>query len=208
MERSVRNLIIAAVLCAGGTALLALLFYGSTRISDLDARVTSHFLAVPDSTLDDLANFGAKLAEPAPLILILFGLIALAIVWNRPWHLLAAGAVIAGANLTTQVMKALMAHPRLQGALGVSYPIEIHYPSGHTTAALASAFGLWLVTPPRWRLWAALAGGAYALAVAAGVVIAGWHFISDVLGAAMVVGFWACLAMAVLIQAGLERRSE
>lgn len=105
-------------------------------------------------------------------------------------------------------MKALMAHPRLQGALGVSYPIEIHYPSGHTTAALASAFGLWLVTPPRWRLWAALAGGAYALAVAAGVVIAGWHFISDVLGAAMVVGFWACLAMAVLIQAGLERRSE
>lgn len=96
MERSVRNLIIAAVLCAGGTALLALLFYGSTRISDLDARVTSHFLAVPDSTLDDLANFGAKLAEPAPLILILFGFIALAIVWNRPWHLLAAGAVIAG----------------------------------------------------------------------------------------------------------------
>ena len=210
MERSPRNrsvvgLLAVALFCAGGTALLALLFYGSTRFSDFDARVTSHFLATPGSTLDDLANFGAKLAEPAPLILILFGLIALAIVWNRPWHLLAAVGVIAGANLTTQVMKVLMSHPRLQGALGVSYPIEIHYPSGHTTAAHASGFGLWLITPPRWRVWAAIAGAAYGLAVAAGVVIAGWHFISDVLGAAMVVGFWACLAMAILIQAGLEK---
>lgn len=199
---------VAALACAGGTALLALLFYGSTRFSDFDARVTSHFLATPDSTLDSLANFGAKLAEPAPLILVCFGLIALGLAWNRPWHLLAAGGVILAANVTTQVMKALMAHPRLQGALGVSYPIEIHYPSGHTTAALAAGFGLWLVTPPRCRLWAGLLGAAYGLAVAAGVVIAGWHFISDVLGAVMVVGFWACLAMAALISAGLEGRER
>jgi membrane-associated phospholipid phosphatase len=117
-------------------------------------------------------------------------------------------AVIAAANLTTQVMKLAMAHPRLQGALGVSCPIEIHYPSGHTTAALAMGFGLWLVTPPRWRNLAALAGLAYGLAVAAGVVVAGWHFISDVLGAAMVVGFWACLALAALIALGRERSPE
>ncbi|HMW46369.1 MAG TPA: phosphatase PAP2 family protein, partial [Solirubrobacterales bacterium] len=204
-ERSVWRYLFLAFLCASGTAALALLFYGSTRISEFDARVTSHFLAVPDSRLDQVADFGARLAEPAPLILIAFGLIVLAVVWNRPWHLLAAGGVIIAANLTTQVMKALMAHPRLQGALGVSYPIEIHYPSGHTTAALASASGLWLVTPPRWRAWAAAFGAIYALAVAAGVVIAGWHFISDVIGAALVVGFWACLAMAALVQAGLER---
>ena len=206
MVRSVRRLLWVALLCAGGTALLALLFYGSTRIASFDARVTSHFLATPDSRLDEIADFGAKLAEPAPLVLIAFGLIALAIVWNRPWHLLAAGGVIIAANVTTQVLKALMAHPRLQGALGVSYPIEIHYPSGHTTAALASGFGLWLVTPPRWRGWAAFLAAAYGLAVAAGVVIAGWHFISDVIGAALVVGLWGCLAFAALIQAGMERR--
>jgi membrane-associated phospholipid phosphatase len=203
--RSIQRLLLAAFACASGTALLALLFYGSTRIASFDARVTAHFLATPDSGLDRLADFAAKLAEPAPLILIAFGLIALAVVWNRPWHLVAAGGVIVAANVTTQVMKALMAHPRLQGALGVSYPIEIHYPSGHTTAALASGFGLWLITPPRWRTWAAVIGGAYGLAVAAGVVIAGWHFISDVIGAAMVVGFWACLAMAALIQTGKEQ---
>ncbi len=203
-NKSIRRLLLAALACAAGTALLALLFYGSTRIASFDARVTARFLATPDSGLDRLADMAARLAEPAPLVLIVFGLIALAVVWNRPWHLLAAGFVIVAANVTTQVMKALMAHPRLQGALGVSYPIEIHYPSGHTTAALASGFGLWLITPPRWRVWAAVAGGAYALAVASGVVIAGWHFISDVLGAAMVVGFWACLSLAALIQAGKE----
>ncbi|MDQ5895558.1 MAG: hypothetical protein QG596_1819, partial [Actinomycetota bacterium] len=108
------------------------------------------------------------------------------------------------ANVTTQALKLVMAHPRLQGALGVSYPIEIHYPSGHTTAALSAGFGLWLITPPKWRLWAGLAGAAYGLAVAAGVVIAGWHFVSDVIGAAFVVSFWACLAMAAMIQTGLE----
>lgn len=204
MERSVRNLLILAALCAGGVALLALLFYGSARISNFDARVTSHLLAADGSQMESLGHFGADLAEPAPLALIFFGLIVLAIAWNRPWHLLAAGGVIVCANLTTQVLKLVMAHPRLQGAVGVDYPIEIYYPSGHTTAALAAGFGLWLITPPRWRVWAAIAGLAYGLAVGAGVVIAGWHFVSDVIGAAFVVGFWACLAFAILTGFGLE----
>jgi membrane-associated phospholipid phosphatase len=158
--------------------------------------------------MERLGEFGADLAEPIPLALVFFGLIVLAIAWNRPWHLIAAGAVILFANVTTQVLKLVMAHPRLQGALGVSYPIEIHYPSGHTTAALSAGFGLWLITPPRWRVWAGLAGAAYGLAVAAGVVIAGWHFVSDVIGAVLVVGFWACLAMAALIQSGIENPRE
>ena len=203
-RQAINRLLVAAVLCAGGVALLALLFYGSTRIASFDARVTSHFLAMEGTTPDRMADIAAKLADPAPLALIVFGLIALGIGWNRPWHLLAAGAVMFAANVTTQVLKMLMAHPRLQGALGVSYPIEIHYPSGHTTAALAAGFGLWLIVPPRWRLLAGVAAAAYGLAVAAGVVIAGWHFISDVIGASMVVGFWACLALAALILAGKE----
>lgn len=202
------GLLLVALLCAGGTALLALLFYGSSRFSEFDAKVTSHFLADPDSKLDGLGNLAARLADPVPLILIVFGLIALAIAWNRPWHLVAAGVMMFGANLTTQVMKLLMAHPRVQGSLGVSYPIEIHYPSGHTTAALSAGFALWLIAPPRWRPVAAVLAVIYSFAVAGGVVIAGWHFISDVAGAAMVVGFWACLALAALRGFGLEGRGR
>lgn len=208
MERSTRGtvaaLLLAAVACAGGTALLALLFYGSSRIAGFDARVTSHLLAEPASRLDGLGNFAAELANPVPLILIAFGLILLGLAWNRPWHLIAAGGVMLCANVTTQVMKVLMAHPRVQGAVGVNYPIEIHYPSGHATAAMAAGFGLWLVTPSRWRGLALIVGGSYAAVVSLGVLVAGWHFVSDVIGAAMVVGFWACLAMAALFRLGME----
>lgn len=206
MRRSVSNLVFLSLACAGGAALLALLFYGSSRIAGFDARVTAHLLADPETRIDGMGNFAAQLANPVPLILISFGLIVLGFAWNRPWHLIAAGGVMLGANVTTQVMKVLMAHPRLQGAVGVSYPIEIHYPSGHATAAIAAGFGLWLVTPPRWRGLAMIVGGSYAAVVSLGVLVAGWHFVSDVIGAVFVVGFWACLAMAALIQAGLERR--
>lgn len=207
-SRSVTALLLAALACAGGTALLALLFYGSSRIAGFDARVTSHLLAEPTTRLDGLGNFAAELANPVPLILVSFGLIALGLAWNRPWHLIAAGGVMLGANVTTQVMKLLMAHPRVQGAVGVSYPIEIHYPSGHATAAISAAFGLWLVTPPRWRGWAVIFGGGYAAVVSLGVLVAGWHFVSDVIGAAFVVGFWACSALAVLVWTGIEGPSR
>ncbi len=206
LRRPVGPLLIAAMLCAGGAAVLALLVYGSSRFANFDARFTSHFRAVPDSRLDGLGDLAARLADPAPLILIVFGLIALAVVWKRPRHLVAAGGVILAANLTTQVMKVLMAHPRVQGSLGISYP-EIHYPSGHTTAALSVGFGLWLIAPPEWRGWAAIAGGVYGLAVAAGLVIGKWHFISDVLGAVFVVGFWACLVMAAFRVSGFLNKS-
>jgi len=204
MDRSVRNLLLVALACAAGVALLALLFYGSDRFAEIDARATAHLLAAEGSWRESAGQFGADLAEPVPLAFFYFLLIALAVGWGRPWQLAGAGAVIVCANVTTQGLKLIGAHPRLQGALGVSYPVEIHYPSGHTTAALAVGFGLWLIAPPRYRRPAALVGAALGVAVGAGVVVAGWHFMSDVVGAALVVGFWACVTLSALIQLGRE----
>jgi membrane-associated phospholipid phosphatase len=204
MDRSVRNLLLIALACAGGVALLALLFYGSARFGEFDARVTSHLLAAEGTRRESVGQFGADLAEPVPLVFMYILLIALAVAWGRPWQLAGAGALIICANVTTQGLKLITAHPRFQGALGVSYPIEIHYPSGHTTAAMAVGVGLWLIAPPRFRRPAALVGAMLGFAVGAGVVIAGWHFISDVFGAAFVVGFWTCLVLAALILTGKE----
>ncbi len=207
MSIAVRRLVLLAILCAAGVALLALFFYGSDRFNHYDSTLTADLLAPTDSLRHSIAELWSDSANPVPLALFLAAVSVLGIIWKRPWHLLAAGGVVLMANLSTQVMKALLAHPRLQGALGASYPIEIGYPSGHTTAAVSAGFALWLVAPRRLRGWAALAGAAYASIVAAGVVVAGWHFISDVLGAVMVVGFWAALAMAALLTAGLESPS-
>jgi len=208
MSLAVRRLIFVAFACAGGVALLALFFYGSDRFNHYDTTLTSHLLAPVGSGSERVAELAATSANLGPLLLIVAGITVLAIIWRRPWHLLVAAGVFVGANLTTQVMKVVLAHPRLQGALGASYPIQIAYPSGHTTAAVSAGFALWLVAPPRWRGMAALIGGLYALVVGVGVVIAGWHFISDVIGAILVVGFWAALGLAALILGRQEEPAE
>ncbi|HTU15818.1 MAG TPA: phosphatase PAP2 family protein [Solirubrobacterales bacterium] len=199
MPLSVRRLVFLAFACAGGVGLFALFFYGSDRFNHYDTTLTSRLLAPHGSSSERAAEFAANSANLGPLLLIFAGIAILAIVWRRPWHLLVATAVFVGANLTTQALKVMLAHPRLQGALGASYPVQIAYPSGHATAAISAGFALWLVAPPRWRALAALVGGAYALVVAVGVVLAGWHFISDVFGAMLVVGFWAFLGLAALV---------
>jgi len=206
MDRTVRNLVLAALCCAAGVALLALLFYGSSTFAELDARATARLLAPEGSGREAIGQLGADLAEPVPLVFFYVLLVAFAAAWKRPWQLAGAAVVILGANATTQGLKLVTSHPRVQGAFGVEYPIDIHYPSGHTTAALAVGVGLWLIAPPRYRRPAALAGAALGAAVGVGVVVAGWHFVSDVVGAALVVGFWACLVVAALVRAGHEGR--
>lgn len=196
MNRLVRRYLIAALFCAGGVALLALLFYGSDRFNSLDHRVTARLVAPSGAALETLFHGFADLAEPGPLALALFVVTVVGVVSGRFRELALAATVVLGANLSTQIMKAALAHPRLQSALGASDPVAVGYPSGHTTAAFSAGFALWLVVPPRHRRLAAIAGLAYGLVVGAGVIVAGWHFVSDVAGAILVVGFWGCLALA------------
>jgi membrane-associated phospholipid phosphatase len=105
-------------------------------------------------------------------------------------------------------MKLVLAHPDLQGALGATNPVEIDYPSGHTTAAFGLGFALWLTAPPDSRGWAGAAGLIFGAAVGIGVVVAGWHYVSDVFGAVMVVGFWASIALAGLVAARMEAPAD
>ena len=208
MSPVVKRLITIAVACAVGVALLALLFYGSTRFSNLDVRSTSHLLAASGSTRETIARFTSDGGNSGPLAACLVVIAILGAVWNRPWHLLAAFGVFALANATTQILKLVLAHPRLQGALGVTYPIEIGYPSGHTTGALSIGSAAWRAAPPQWRGWALAFGLFYSAAVGLGVVVAGWHLISDVIGAILVVSFWAALALAALVSARMEEPAD
>lgn len=208
MPVSVQRLLLIAFACAAGVALLGLLFYQSARFSLYDSTLTSHLFAPADSARGSLARFTSDGGNSGPLALGLLVTVVLGLLWRRPWHLLAGAGVFVFANITTQLLKLVLAHPRLQGALGASYPIEIGYPSGHTTGAFSIGFALWVTTAPRWRGWAGLFALAYGSAVGLGVVIAGWHYTSDVLGAVLVVGFWGALALAALVMARLESPAD
>ena len=76
---------------------------------------------------------------------MLAGVCAIALWRRRPADALGALVIVAGANLTTQAMKAVLAHPRLQAAVGVGPHHEVGFPSGHATAAASIAIALVLV---------------------------------------------------------------
>lgn len=121
-------------------------------------------------------------------------LVAVAVaVARRAWGAAAAAVVVvAGSNVATQVLKALLPRP----ALGLG--AENSLPSGHTTVAASLAVALVLVAPPRLRGAAAVAGAVVAASMGVSTLVAGWHRPSDVVAALLVVAAWTCGVVAVL----------
>jgi len=105
---------------------------------------------------------------------------------------------IAGANVTTQVLKAGLYRP-MYGVDKIRDQVGNSFPSGHTTAAAAVAVALVFVLPSRVRGIGAVLGAAFAGLVGVATLSAGWHRPSDAVAAMLVVGGWACLAGLVLL---------
>src|SRR3954452_1363143 len=113
----------------------------------------------------------------------------------------AAAVVVAGANLTTQLLKTHLVRPNLDG-----FPAPNSFPSGHTTAAASVAFALVLALPHALRGLMAVAGAAYVAVIAVATVWAEWHRPSDTVAALLVVLAWGGLVSAVLRAVRLRRR--
>lgn len=107
---------------------------------------------------------------------------------QRRWSIaIAAAVMLAGANITTRVLKQeILTRPDF----GLTEQPNNSLPSGHTTAAAAVAATALLIAPPRWRGPVALAGAAYAGATGAGTLVLGWHRPSDVVAAYAVAAAW------------------
>lgn len=130
------------------------------------------------------------------LALLGTAVVTIALARGRVSRALVAVTVIAGANVTTQVLKhAVLPRPDLvAGPLGT----RATFPSGHTTVAMSLAVALVVVVGHRHRLLAGLVGAGYAAAVGGATLTAGWHRPSDVIGAYLVVVVWAAPATALL----------
>jgi hypothetical protein len=135
-------------------------------------------------------------------------LIAVALVRGRWLLAFGTGAVILGANVTTEVFKHLLHRPDLVANGLIDFNT---LPSGHSTVAASLAAALVLVVPVRLRALAATLGGLYAGGIAAMTLAAGWHRPSDAISAFAVVGIWTFGVSAVLVAVrgtGAPRRSE
>jgi membrane-associated phospholipid phosphatase len=138
---------------------------------------------VVDTVLNTISVLSLAIAT------IVVGFIAL----MRRRFALAVGAVllIAGSNVTTQLLKHGLARPDL----GVDEQrLDNSLPSGHTTVVASVAAALVLVLPPAQRGAGAIIGSGLAALAGIATLSAGWHRPSDAVAALLVVGVWANLA--------------
>jgi membrane-associated phospholipid phosphatase len=123
--------------------------------------------------------------------MIVVGFIAL--VRRRVALAVTSVVLIAGANLTAELLKHYLNRPDLgidpeRAGAGNSFP------SGHTAIAASVAVAFVLVLPPKARGAGAVIGTFYAALVGVFTMSAGWHRPSDAVGALLIVGVWAALA--------------
>jgi membrane-associated phospholipid phosphatase len=190
----------AALGCAACVAaLVALMFvaYYDPGAQRLDATALYGFTTL-EHALKTPAHGLVLIGGVVPLSLGLIPLYYLAGRWGRRREAIAAIAVVIGANLTTEILKMLLAHPRFQPILVPHQVDPASFPSGHTTSAMSMAVATMLVVPPRWRALTAVAGGALVFGVGFSVLVLRWHFPSDVLGGLLVATGYGFAALATL----------
>jgi membrane-associated phospholipid phosphatase len=119
--------------------------------------------------------------------------VVLAVMRGRVRLAAAALMVIAGANLTTQLLKEVLLE---RSALDVIAPNSL--PSGHTTVVASAVGALLLVTPWALRLMLVVAGAFAVTITAASTVVAGWHRPADIVAALAVSLVWTALGSMVV----------
>jgi membrane-associated phospholipid phosphatase len=185
--------------CMAAFAVLLALAYGFGPAEWLDGNALAGFVAAKDSPVARFAEVFAWLCNPAPYALLVLPVLAYALVKRGPRRTAAAVLLIGGANISSQVLKPLLAHQRdLSAWPNLTQPSSAAFPSGHTTAAMALAFAAVLVAPRAYRPIAATVGGAFALAVSVSILVLNWHYPSDVVGGQLLACTWCLIALAGL----------
>ena len=187
--------LLSAAGCAALAAGLYLLVVHVAPAQRVDLHVLEHAMSHRTSGRASLAGDIVALFDPMPFVLLSGAVVALGLAFRRVRAAAAAVLLVAGAILTTETLKPLLAVQR-------PYP-NGHYlgptafPSGHTTAVVSLLLALVIVVPPRLRPLATIVGGAGALAALASIELLGYHYPSDVLGGILVASAWAATAVAV-----------
>jgi membrane-associated phospholipid phosphatase len=166
------------------------------RRQEADLSILRGFADLTRPRLDRVTTFIAELCDPHRFVLLAAVPVIVALIRRRPRVALMLVAVLLCANETTQLLKPLLAAPRLPGPWGLSY--NASWPSGHATAAMSLALCAVIAAPARRRPAVAAAMAAFAIAVSYSFLELIWHYPSDVLGGFLVAGTWTLLGVAAL----------
>jgi len=164
----------------------------------LDAATLVGFVDLGSPRVGRLADRIVSLVDLQPFVMAGAGLVAISLARGRPRTAIVVPLILAGANVSTQVLKPALADPRLSKVLDVTHIGAAAWPSGHATAAMSLALCTVLVAPSRWRPPVAALGGVFAVAVGYSALTLAWHFPSDVLAGFLMAAAWTGLGVAVL----------
>ncbi|GAA3538427.1 hypothetical protein AFL01nite_30020 [Aeromicrobium flavum] len=182
---------------------------GAAAVTGLVVLVRFALWSAPGQAADERAMQTVVAGREAELTLLsilgrvpLWSAVALAVVClllaarRRHWRaVLAAGIVIAGSNITTQILKhGLLERPDF------GHGVHNSLPSGHVTVTASVVAALLIVVPPAAR--ATVAGlGTFATGLTGlSTIVAGWHRPGDVVAALLVTLAWC--AAGVLVHGG------
>ena len=201
----------ALVGAAIGVALLVVLWFFAFHVGVVrhaDQSILQGFFDLGQrGRVHSLANWVAHLCNPRPYVYLVWIPLAVALLRRRPRLALVVGAILLGANVTTELLKSLLASPRPLLIQASFDPVGSRsWPSGHATAAMSLALCCVLVAPGRWRPAVAALGAAFTVAVVYSFLALGWHYPSDVLGGFLVATTWTLVGVSGLL-AVQERRA-
>lgn len=190
------SLLCYAVVCAMLAAGVYVVAFDTARGRTWDATTLAR--ATAGQHLPAVQRASTRLIDTIDVgSLVLFGgaIVAVAVVLGRPRAGLAAALLIAGANVTTQVLKPALGDAAPFGKRG---ELASSFPSGHSTVAMSLALAAVLAAPAGWKVVVGLAGAAYATGVGISLLVQGWHFPSDVAAAFLLTGAWAAVVALVV----------
>ena len=190
-----------AALGAGAcTAQLAAVWVGAFHVGFLAHANQSIFLQFGDldahSRLEWVARHFVSPFDPNPYAYLAMVPVAVALLRGRPRVAFAVGAIILGANVTTELFKHVLSEPAPSRLLPAP-----SWPSGHSTAAMSLALAAVLAAPARLRPAVAALGASLAIAAGYSVMATGMHYPSDVVGGFLVAAIWTLLTVAALLAA-------
>lgn len=175
-----------------GTLLLVRVAVLSEAGQLIDDAATEVLHARQDALQSLLSALGT--ISTGTVALALAACVVLALIRGRFAAAGAAVLIVGGANVTTQVIKAVLDRPDY----GYGFGSNNSLPSGHTTVTVSIVLAALLVAPVGLRALAVALGAFAIVFIGMSTVVAGWHRTSDVLAALTVTLAWAGLAALLL----------